>query len=208
MAKSSKEKICDAMYETAEFKALVKEVEERLASAQAEDFKAIYSDYDRKASIQTTISTTHLGVKKTSAVSAGHISAPYWSISRNVLYSEDDLKAVFKANFGKLKPGSTKKMLVPTYNVKKDVAFEEFRTRGLDRLGELASDAIRDCSVRIRTQVLSFMTTDEAKTMCQEATDRYTIDTIKATLLRFKDARPELLKAAMDEFVCHAIMEG
>jgi hypothetical protein len=39
------------------------------------------------------------------------------------------------------------------------------------------------------------------------AKNRYTVDEIKKTLLRFKDAPAEVLKQALDEFVVHALTE-
>jgi hypothetical protein len=132
---------------------------------------------------------------------------PFWTMSRD-LYMPESFKSIFNANFGVLKPNSTKKFRVPTYNVKRDKALEHFASNARNKISVEFDTMIKSKSSHIRYLALEFDSTPEADQIKQDTRDRFTIDSIKETLLRFKDARPEILKTAMDEFVCHAIMEN
>lgn len=207
MGKSSKERICEAMYETAEFKSLLAETKERLASTKITKFEGVYSDNDKKSYIRIMIENDYMGNKRTEVASTSYMNPAYWSIPRRMLFDENTLKAIFKANFGMLKPGSKKKFLVPTYNVKFETAKDEFLRKAESHLMSSLLTEVQVASKQVADEVAAFCLTPEADQMKLEAADRYTIDTIKNVLLRFKDAKPEILKQAMDEFVCHAITE-
>jgi hypothetical protein len=208
MGKSSFEKITDALYETGEFKSLMIEIKERIQSTKITHYAGACNSYDPKATLMVHMETEYCGKKNEAASNVGNMKTnPFWTISRD-LYLPDSFKAIFNANFGVLKPNSTKKYRVPTYNVKRDKAYEHFASNARGKIAVEFDTMIKDKSSQIRNQALEFDTTPMADQIKQDTRDRFTIDSIKETLLRFKDARPEILKAAMDEFVCHAIMEN
>lgn len=207
MGKSSKEKICEAMYETDEFKALVNEARERLNSAKVIGYKGHYSDYERKSSIKVDFETDFCGAKKTETIDTTYVSLnQYWTLPRKLFISEASIEQVFNANFGILRPNSTKKYRVPTYNVNRDTALNAFKDKAESHLFCQVDSLAYSASAALAKQVASFMVTPEADKLKQDATDRYTIDTIKSVLLRFKNASPEVLRQATEEFVCASIM--
>lgn len=207
MGKPSKERICEALYETPEFKSLIAEVKERLTSTKITKFEGVYNDNDKKSSIRVFIESDYMGMKKTEISNNTYINPAWWSLPRRLLFDDSSLKAVFKANFGILKPGSTKKYLVPTYNVKYETAKDEFFRKAEGYLTTLIVNETQRESKRIADEVAAFCATPEADQMRQEAADRFTIDTIKNVLLRFKDARPEVLRQATEEYICSSIMD-
>ena len=207
MGKSSKERICEAMYETAEFKSLLAEVKERLASTKITKFEGVYHDGEKKSSIRVVIETDYMGTKKTEIANNTYMNASWWSVPKRILFDENSLKAIFKANFGILKPGSSKKFRVPTYNVKFESAKDEFLRKGDSHLALMILEESQAVSKRIANEVAEFCLTPEADQMKLEAADRYVIDTIKNVLLRFKDAKPEVIRQATEEYICTLVMD-
>lgn len=208
MGRSSFEKISEAMVETAEFKSLMIEIKERIESVKITHYAGACNSYEPKASLMVHMESEYCGNKNVGASNVGNLKTnPFWTMSRD-LYMPESLKAIFNANFGVLKPNSTKKFRVPTYNVKRDKALEHFAAFARNKISVEFDSLVKSKSSHIRYLALEFDGTPEADQIKQDARDRFTIDSIKETLLRFKDARPEILKAAMDEFVCHAIMEN
>ena len=208
MGKSSFEKISEALVETAEFKSIIVEVKERIRSAKITHYIGQCSSYDPKATLIAQFETEYCGKKESGGANVNNLKTnPFWTLSRD-LYAPKDFGAVFFANFGVLKPNSKKKFRVPTYNVKQDKALEHFSSAARNKMSTEIDILLKEKSNSLRQQALEFDMTPEADQIKQDTRDRFTIDSIKETLLRFKDARPEILKAAMDEFVCHAIMEN
>lgn len=208
MGTSSFEKISGALFETAEFKSLMVEIKERIQSTKITHYAGACNSYEPKASLMVHMESEYCGRKCVGATNVGNLRTnPFWTMSRD-LYMPESFKSIFDANFGVLKPNSTKKFRVPTYNVKRDKAYEHFASKARNKVAVEFDVMVKEKSSQIRNQALEFDATSEADQIKQDTRDRFTIDSIKETLLRFKDARPEILKAAMDEFVCHAIMEN
>lgn len=208
MGKSSFEKISDSLFETDEFKSLMVEIKERIESVKITNYAGACNSYEPKASLMVHMESEYCGRKCVGATNVSNLKTnPFWTMSRD-LYMPESFKSIFNANFGVLKPNSTKKFRVPTYNVKRDKALEHFASNARNKISVEFDTMIKSKSSHIRYLALEFDGTPEADQIKQDTRDRFTIDSIKETLLRFKDARPEILKTAMDEFVCHAIMEN
>ena len=137
-----------------------------------------------------------------------------WLISLDRVCSDESLDTIVEALWNT--------PACPTYFCKKDKLLGRGERKGkkdetINLWARYARDEIRDalCDKIARTQDKLRMAMHNAFVSNAFEQERKTFherciaDEIKAVLLKFKDvAEPHVLKMAMDEFVCHAIMES
>jgi len=210
----STDKINELLVKTPEYAALRESCRTRLARAEVAKMSfGVDIDYSNGAKIRGAFAYVHIGygndVGVDQTVSEARVAWPGRMVcfEINGLTTDGELRHPFEANFGVLKPFSTKKMRVPTFNVGPDKAkkaWEEFVKTRL--AGELRED-MSAAAVRLEGAVRNLFTTQKAIDGKQKAIDDHVVKNIKEVLLRFKGTRAEVLKRALDEFVCHEITE-
>jgi hypothetical protein len=125
----------------------------------------------------------------------------------NLMLEPEELHAVVDATFGVPVPGYRKRFVVPTYFCKPGKVKKLFNEKWFDALRAEVSEIVEPRLEALTLEVRALFVTEDSTAMKVAAKNRYTVDEIKKTLLRFKDAPAEVLKQALDEFVVHALTE-
>lgn len=114
---------------------------------------------------------------------------------------------VFEAHFG-VSPPNRRRPHVPTYNCKKDKALESFRAFARCALYD-AVEADIDAARRATIAKWSTHSAEEIEAGKTEACHLQAIEEIKNQVLKWIDRVPaSVIKAALDEVVCHQILES
>lgn len=128
-----------------------------------------------------------------------------WSYGQ-LLCSKEELEAVVRATFDVTKPGCQKKKIVPAHSLKLEKVLERFHKDAMDELRALTSDIISsEVRSAVTAECLRQFASDEAVELKQTAFDDLVVKELKAVLVKYSGARPDVLKRALDEFVCHEI---
>lgn len=202
---ASYEKVVKRIQETNACKSLIEKARHRLSTLRVEEMTGGIT-YEGKPFLKFKVVS---GTGDSAIIrSYEHRNAEFniWGFT-DMAYTRDEMRAVVKETFGVPVNQFSKRMVVPTYFCKIDKVHDEFQNSFGDlarqELGNLGNESIGRIVTECRERILS----TEAAQVLESTSDRYTIEEIKKTLLRFKDSKPEILKQALDEFVVHALTE-
>lgn len=128
-----------------------------------------------------------------------------WSM-QELFITQEEATAIVEATFG-VNVDGMKKPIAPTYNCKKSKILENCYEKFSDFFRRQRPEEMENARKLLTEECRARLASSETSEVCEKAMDDYTVGEIKKTLLRFKGARPEILKRALDEYVCHEIMD-
>jgi len=202
---TSYDKVVALTMETSEFRALKERAARRLATIRIGGMSAQcnYSG-DPKLTLEL-LAGEGAETLKMSAEERGDFRI--WSINP-VLFTEEEVETIVKATFGVVRPGYKKKMVVPTYFCTEKKVVEELMPMARSAIASLlGADKVLEAVGLLEKKCTAAIASEEAAACRQAARDDLIVARVKGVLLQFKDARPDVLRRAMDEYVTHAIME-
>jgi len=203
---TSYDKVVALTMETQEFRALKERAVRRFATIRIGEDLTAQCGYDGVPKLTLEILAGE-GAETLKMTAEEHIVFRLWSIN-SILYNEEEAEALVKATFGVVRPGYKKKMVVPTYFCNEKKVVEELYPKMRDVLVAHLDEALISQRVNGLThECRAVFASEEAAACRQLARDNLIVEKIKNVLLQFKDARPDVLRRAMDEYVTHAIME-
>jgi hypothetical protein len=202
---TSYDKVVALTMETSEFRALKERAARRLATIRIGGMSA-QCNYSGEPKLTLELLAGE-GAETLKMPAEERPDFRVWSI-KPLLYNEEEAEALVKATFGVVRPGYKKKMVVPTYFcTEKKVVEELFPKMSNAIAGFLKEEVIEEATLRLTKECMAAISSEEASACRQAARDDLIVLKIKTVLLHFKDARPDVLRRAMDEYVTHAIME-
>lgn len=202
---TSYDKVVALTMETSEFRALKERAMRRLATVRIGGMSAS-CNYSGEPKLTLELLAGE-GAETLKMPAEERTDFRVWSINP-LLYNEEEAEALVKSTFGVVRPGYKKKMVVPTYFCTEKKVVEELLSKMRPVLtGFLKEEAIMGVTDRLTKECVTAIASEEASACRQAARDDLIVLKIKTVLLQFKDARPDVLRRAMDEYVTHAIME-
>jgi hypothetical protein len=220
----SYDKVCSHLVATQDFKDYVVRLSEKLDQANVAGWRFIPggSDHEtdplKKKNVAPPVHRLLVDWGK-KADGKDHIEEVWqdpndWIVSLSTLCDDDELDGIVDRNF------NTK--ACPTYFCKKETLLgrnkDGDRSSKLDNkwsvyvrrhLSEVLMDKMSKTQEKIRQAMRSALASDAFAQEKVTFHERCIADEIKSVLLKFSSvAKPHVLKMAMDEFVCHEIMES
>ena len=118
-------------------------------------------------------------------------------------YFEKDLVALtVNSVFGVVRPGE-KKAAVPTYFLKAERLAEMLIENPKLELG----DEVHNAKCKLQLELDAFANSEEFDQSLKNQRVEHTIEEIRRTLMRFRDATPETLRTALDLFILNDVMD-
>ena len=198
------DKVINLLCQTVDFQNLRARSVRRLQTARIGKFK-YKTDWGGKPVAIAVIAYGEGEEEQTQEVSSEYNAGKlYLNINPSVYWNKEEIGEVVEKNFGVVKPGF-KKPHVPTYFLNPDRVRDAFYERSA--LLEVSA-LVLEAKERVQQALDEYILTDEYKAGLQLAREDYTVEEIKKVLLRFKDATPDVLRRALNEFVMHEVMES
>jgi hypothetical protein len=214
----SYDKVCNHLIATQDFKDYVARISEKLNQANVSGWEFVPggSDYDdNPLKKKNVVPPCHkLLVDWGDKVEHAWQIPDEWTISLSTLCDDDELDGIVKRNF------NTK--ACPTYFCKKETLIGRDKDGGrsskLDNkwanyvrryLSDLLMDKISKTQEKIRQAMRDAVASDAFAEDKVAFHERCIIDEIKLVLLKFSSvAKPHVLKAALDEYIIHDVMDS
>lgn len=194
MGVSSKEKVMKEIWKTPLGRDRIAKIMEAFDSIAFVDMKVSWEGDDHDMNLAVRYSMNFAGRESTNTSSWRKGSEMYLSI-----YSMDNA----------FQPGEFFRLVwdhpFPKYNVKKETMQDYFISNWSSSLLDMQGVHITQDAARKRLQGAAevFMASDSWPAFVQDAKDRIVVEKVKASLRPFtKSVSDELMKRAMDEFIC------
>ena len=205
MGKSSKDTICELLMQTPEYKSAIKYMVEKLQNPTIARVRHIVGyDSNPYATIEFDVGHGHLD----SHYTASEMNFTSAWVSRSSAMPDAVLMSIIKANFGVPKRPGSKKMRVPTYNLKMASVIENFQVKVGEHLGHDYWKETSDCSKKITAMAKDYFSSPENEAAKQLCLDDRIVQRVKETLKPFKNVSDDVLRRAFDEYIASVIMDG
>jgi hypothetical protein len=131
---------------------------------------------------------------------------PY-NISMSALFDDDDIKNLVDATFGVKKFGSKKKMIVPTYNLKKEKVVDAVKNTMSTSLYNDHISRHTTESRAVDTVIRAHFASQECKDGKIEARALHIVEKLKEVMIKFPDVTPQIIERASNEAICHLVSQ-
>jgi len=130
------------------------------------------------------------------------------SVGVHMFYNGDQLRHVVDTNFGVSVDPRFKRKKVPTFGVKKDNILDKYIDHGPKTITTALEETCRATALRLKDDIRALLVSEEADAGKRRAWEDHVVLEIKKVLMRFKSEPQEIIKRALDEFICHEITES
>lgn len=130
-----------------------------------------------------------------------------FSLLMTSTFTDEDVENLVDATFGVKKFGSKKKMIVPTYNLKKEKVIESVKVKLSGFLYDQHLTEKLKIDKDLDTRIRAHFDTEECKAGKVEARTLHIIEKLKEVMIKFKDVTPQIIERASNEAICYLVTQ-
>lgn len=206
MGKSSKDSVVELLMKTPEFKSASEYAAKSITEPKIHKITHSVS-YDSKpyATIFFDIGYGHL--EEYVPLTEQHFTGRHY-LSAMFVFPAPVQESIIKPNFGVPKHQGSKKLKVPTYNLKKEVVVAHFGSSLSNYAHNSLYSPMEKCGHEMTRLAKEYFASPENVAAKQLCLDDRVVLRVKECLAPFKNVSDEVLRRAFDEYICSVITDA
>lgn len=200
----SMQAVCNLLNQTPEMKALIASVRDTLRSAHVVglEYTVRGDETDPRRRVQP-----YVVVRLNNGSRTRHSSVPD-TLYVGDCYSTSQFIGIVEANFDVPVDPRFRRKKVPTYGVKKEGIVKQYPDHAEKYLLAAVGEDARMAARKLEGEIRALLVSEEVEAGKARAWEDHVVSKIRSVLLQFKAEPQSTFKRALDEFICHEIMEA